>query len=62
MADQDLIAWYQAMIDGRLGSAQYLEPAKTPAAGKDRNCGADRSTDTVSGEIGESRPRVATTV
>jgi len=36
--------------------------AETPAAGKDRNCGADRSTDTVSGEIGESRPRVATTV
>ena len=42
------------MIDGRLGSAQYLEPAKTPAAGSDRNCGEQRSTEIISGEIDES--------
>jgi hypothetical protein len=54
MSDQDLVAWYQAMIDGRLGSAQYLEPAKTPAAGSDRNCGEQRSTEIVSGVIDES--------
>ena len=48
------VEWYKALIDGRMSAAQYLEPRRLPRAGRDRNCGERRSTDIVSGEIGQT--------
>ena len=44
------IAWYSALIEGRIASAQYLEPDYV-LPGNDVNCGENRNQNIVSGFI-----------
>jgi hypothetical protein len=44
------IAWYSALIEGRIASAQYLEPDFV-LPGNDANCGKERDSTIISGVI-----------
>jgi hypothetical protein len=44
------IAWYSALIEGRIASSQYLEPDFV-LPGNDVNCGIERNSVIVSGVI-----------